>query len=199
MLQVSDSPSLSPSGRSKPDTRRTIALRRDALTDAERAAANAVIAEKADAAIAERNGRVVALYAAKGTEVSTAKLDAALRGRGVRVVYPRVTAGERALAFVATNVEALVLGTYGLREPAASLPVEPLDAIDLFVIPGIAFDRTGGRLGWGRGYYDATLAAARGVRLGLAFECQMVDEVTHEPHDIPMNLIVTEVATRVVA
>jgi 5-formyltetrahydrofolate cyclo-ligase len=174
-------------------------LRRDALSDAERAAASAVIAERADAAIAERNAHVVALYAAKGTEVATAKLDAALRGRGVRVVYPRVADGQRELVFVATSIENLALGTFGLREPAAGSPAEPLESIDIFVVPGVAFDRSGARLGWGRGYYDATLASARGVRLGLAFECQMVDEVTYEPHDIPMNVIVTEVATRVVA
>ncbi|CAN5866461.1 5-formyltetrahydrofolate cyclo-ligase [soil metagenome] len=173
-------------------------LRRDGLSDAERAVASAVIAERADAAIAERDARVVALYAAKGTEVATAKLDAALRARGIRVVYPRISGGDRTLAFVATRVEDLVLGTFGLREPAAALPAESLESIDVFVVPGVAFDRAGGRLGWGRGFYDATLATARGVRLGLAFECQMVDEVTHEPHDIPMNLIVTEVATRTV-
>jgi 5-formyltetrahydrofolate cyclo-ligase len=175
-----------------------MALRRDALSDAERTAASAVIAARADAAIAERHARVVALYAAKGTEVATAKLDAALRGRGVRVVYPRV-AGQRALAFVAATIDELVLGTFGLREPATALPSIPVDEIDIFVVPGIAFDRAGGRLGWGRGYYDATLSDARGIRLGLAFECQMVDAVALEPHDMPMNLIVTEVATREVA
>ncbi|HEY4058127.1 MAG TPA: 5-formyltetrahydrofolate cyclo-ligase [Kofleriaceae bacterium] len=188
-----------PSPRGKPVTRRTVVLRRDALSDAERAAASSVIAAKADAAIAERSAHVVALYAAKGTEVATAKLDSALRGRGVRVVYPRVVDGQRELAFCAVPVEALVLGTFGLREPAAAVRAEPLDSIDVFVVPGVAFDRSGGRLGWGRGYYDATLASARGARMGLAFECQLVDEVAHEAHDIPMNLIVTEVATRVVA
>ena len=73
--------------------------------------------------------------------------------------------------------------------------------IAAFVVPGLAFDRAGGRLGWGRGHYDATLAAASpaALRIGLAYERQLVPQVTREAHDMALHIIITEVATHVVA
>jgi len=90
----------------------------------------------------------------------------------------------------------LVAARFGLREPKVTMPVLPLDQITAFLIPGIAFDRAGSRIGWGRGYYDATLGAAPGaLRIGLAFECQLVDQIEREPHDAALHYIITEVAT----
>ena len=81
-----------------------------------------------------------------------------------------------------------------------SLPTLDVSQINAFVMPGLAFDRTGGRVGWGFGHYDATLVAApNALRIGLAFECQVVERVTHDPHDIPVHIIITEVATHTVA
>jgi 5-formyltetrahydrofolate cyclo-ligase len=75
-----------------------------------------------------------------------------------------------------------------------------LGQIAAFVVPGLAFDRDGGRIGWGRGHYDATFAAASpdAPRIGLGFECQLVEAVAHEPHDVALNIIITEVTTRMV-
>ncbi len=135
---------------------------------------------------------VVALYAPKSTEVETTAIDADVRRRGLRVAYPRVVAGTRVLEFAEG---ALAIGAFGLREPAG--PALALDEIAAFVIPGIAFDRDGGRIGWGHGYYDATLASARAdaLRIGLAFECQMVAAIPRDPHDIGVDLVVTETAS----
>ena len=118
---------------------------------------------------------------------------------GLVVVYPRVTEGERVLSFAAVDRRALVPAKYGLLEPRTGEPVVALSEIKLFVVPGVAFDRDGHRIGWGRGHYDATLAAApQGRRIALAFECQIVQSVKHEAHDAPMHAIITEVATHVV-
>ena len=135
---------------------------------------------------------VVALYAPKSTEVDTATLDAELRARGLRVAYPRVVAGTRVLELAETAIDMLAIGTYGIREPiGAALELAEVAA---FVVPGIAFDRDGGRLGWGHGYYDATLAAARpgALRIGLAFDCQVVERIPRDAHDIGVDLVVTE-------
>ena len=68
------------------------------------------------------------------------------------------------------------------------------------LLPGLAFDRAGGRIGWGRGHYDATFAAApSALRIGLAFERQVVEQVAREAHDEALHIIITEVATHVVA
>lgn len=172
------------------------------MTAAERAAASAVICDAANAMLAARlsPGQVVALYAAKGSEVGTERIDAFARERGLVVAYPRVNGRARQLAFHAVPIEALAPSRFELREPSADAPAVAVEDIAAFVVPGLAFDRAGGRLGWGRGHYDATLAAApRALRIGLAYERQLMDQVTREAHDVTLHIIITEVATHVVA
>jgi 5-formyltetrahydrofolate cyclo-ligase len=173
--------------------------RRDAMTSEERATANLAIegrlGELLDTLTA---GQVLALYAAKGSEVSTDAIDAMARARGLTVVYPRVFQNDRVLELAPSTIDALVKSAFGLREPVGAAIA--IGSVDMFVVPGVAFDRSGVRLGWGRGHYDATLAVARpdARRVGLAFECQLVERVEREAHDAPMHVIVTEVATHVV-
>jgi 5-formyltetrahydrofolate cyclo-ligase len=175
---------------------------RDAMTVAERAAASESICHAANALVAARfsAGQVLAVYAAKGSEVDTARIDERARARGLVVVYPRVDGQARLLAFHAVTPDELVPMRFGLHEPRADAPAVELPEIAGFIVPGLAFDRAGWRIGWGRGHYDATFAAAspRALRIGLAFECQMVEAVAHEPHDVALNIIITEVTTRMV-
>lgn len=180
----------------KPITRRTVLLRRDALSEQERASANTAIASSVMQLLAElAAGSVVALYAPKGTEVDTARIDAFARARGLRVAYPRIVDGDRRLAFHEVRVDELVASKFGLREPLASASVVELAELSALVIPGLAFDRAGGRIGWGRGYYDATLAAIpAALRIGLAFECQIIERVARDPHDAPLHYVVSEAA-----
>lgn len=140
---------------------------------------------------------IVALYAPKGSEVDTSALDAALRARGVAIAYPRVVDGQRLLAFHRASPDELVPARFGLREPRADDATRvAVDEIAAFVVPVLAFDRDGGRIGWGRGHYDATLAAApNALRVGLAFACQLVDHIDHEPHDIRLHHVITEIAS----
>ena len=165
----------------------------------ERLAASEAICDAANAVLAARalRGAAVALYSAKGSEVNTGRIDAFARGAGMVVAYPRVLAGARLLAFHAVTPDELAPAPFGLREPSADAPQVAVAAIAAFVVPGLAFDRSGGRIGWGRGHYDATLAAASpsALRVGLAYECQLVDEVAREAHDEALNIIITEVAT----
>jgi len=172
------------------------------MTAAERAAASAVICDAANAMLAARlsPGEAVALYAAKGSEVDTQRVDAFARARGLVVAYPRVNGQARRLAFHAVPIEALAPARFELREPSADAPAVAVEDISAFVLPGLAFDRAGGRIGWGRGHYDATLAAApRALRIGLAYDRQVVDQVAREAHDVALHIIITEVATHVVA
>ncbi len=189
------------SSRNKRITRRALLAQRDALSEVERAEKSQRIAEAADALLANvEAGAVVALYASKGSEVSTAGIDAAARARGLVVAYPRVIGDGRPLAFHAARTDELVPAGFGLREPPLHAPEIELAKIAVFFVPGLAFDRGGGRVGWGRGHYDATLAAAPGARrVGLAFDFQLVDGVPCEPHDAPLHVILTEVATYTVA
>lgn len=85
----------------------------------------------------------------------------------------------------------LVKGAYGIYEPRIIEPAKVND-IDIAIIPGIAFDRRGGRLGFGKGYYDRFLSEFHGVKIGFCYEFQLIDELPLDSHDIPMDIIITE-------
>jgi 5-formyltetrahydrofolate cyclo-ligase len=181
------SPTTRSGSRGKPATRRTLLSRRDALTEIERALKSAVIGEAAIEWLEDKlaPGSVVALYAAKGSEVETSAIDAAMRAAGMIVVYPRVQTDRKELAFHRATLEELVPARFGLREPRLDAPAIAIDAIDAFIVPGL---------------YDATFAAARaGVpRVGVGFECQVVESVPREPHDQLLDVIISEDATHTV-
>jgi len=104
----------------------------------------------------------------------------------------------RLLAVQLTNPDTqLEAGCFGIAEPTASRIVEAkVDpaTIDTVIIPGSVFDQSGGRLGYGGGFYDRFLseAAPQAIRVGVAFEMQLVDRVPMEPHDQYMDILVTE-------
>ena len=87
-------------------------------------------------------------------------------------------------------------GAFGVREPSPDMPVIPLDQIDAFLCPGLAFDPRGGRLGRGRGFYDRMLAGARpdALRIGVCFPWQIVPDVFPEAHDVFMDGILSAVS-----
>jgi 5-formyltetrahydrofolate cyclo-ligase len=85
----------------------------------------------------------------------------------------------------------LKIGQFGIREPTETCPQIPLNRLDLILVPGVAFDLRGRRLGRGRGFYDQLLAGVRGKTCGVAFDEQIVNEVPVEPHDVLLNCILT--------
>ena len=133
----------------------------------------------------------VALYAALPDEADPFDAVGYLRRAGVRVLLPRVR--DHDLEFVDIDEFAsLTPGWRGVREPAG----EPatLDDIDAIVVPGLAFDRSGRRLGQGGGHYDRLLARLprRSARIGLCLACQVVAEVPADERDEAVDLLVTE-------
>lgn len=103
---------------------------------------------------------------------------------------PRVV-GPAALAWgIADAWASLVPGRFGIPEPRDA-PEEILPDVDVVLVPGLAFDPRGGRLGWGRGYYDRALGQSRARRIGLCLAPGLVHAVPTEPHDIRMHAVVT--------
>jgi 5-formyltetrahydrofolate cyclo-ligase len=134
----------------------------------------------------------LALYSPINNEVQTSDLLKAALQTGKRVYYPRVS-GER-LQFCRVNSAAdLSPGAFGVAEPIAA-PDTVVEQLDLIVVPGVAFDRSGYRLGYGKGFYDRELARvpAATLSVGLCFEFQLCPAVPHEAHDRPVRLVVTE-------
>jgi 5-formyltetrahydrofolate cyclo-ligase len=95
------------------------------------------------------------------------------------------------LAAVVRDREALRPGRFGVLEPAAGCPVISLNQLDLMLVPGVAFDLSGGRVGRGKGFYDRLLAEVRGHKCGVAYDVQIVPSVPVEPHDIHVDSILT--------
>jgi 5-formyltetrahydrofolate cyclo-ligase len=175
--------------------RREARARRDSAAPAVRAAADAAIAASVDAALLASlpTGAIVCLYDAIASEVRTREIATRAIARGLVLAYPRIVRGRLELTLHRATPDELRPGMLGLLEPAADAPAIAADECALILMPGLAFDRAGGRLGWGRGHYDATFASAPDARrAGLAYESQLVDRLPTDEHDLPVHLIVTE-------
>jgi len=169
---------------------------RDGLSSAERASASQAIA----ATLSQRpdfdSARVVLLTLPFGSEWDTRLLLAAALGRGKTVAAPRVNVARRMLELhELRDAEADVCPGYrGIPEPRSECPKTALAAIDWILVPGVAFDAQGRRVGYGGGYYDRLLPTlpASALRVAGAFEVQIVDRVPTAPHDLALDTIVTE-------
>jgi 5-formyltetrahydrofolate cyclo-ligase len=163
------------------------------LGHGERAAAALAFAARIDEVPGFRAARVLAVYAPLGTEADPTALALRAAARGATLLYPRVRRGDRRLAFAPGTPGALVVGPLGALEPPAGVAEAPLDAVDAVVVPCLACSPDGLRLGRGGGYYDATLPAMpRALRVGVAFEVQLVPALPGEPHDARLDALVTE-------
>jgi 5-formyltetrahydrofolate cyclo-ligase len=176
---------------------RTAAIsRRDALTADQRAAAGARIADRLRALPAYQQARCVLLYVSMRSEVDTfALLDELLAARRGVCVPVTDWAARRLDLFALTDRAELAPGRYGVPEPRPETrrPVDP-SAIDLALVPGVAFDPCGRRLGYGAGLFDGLLPRlpVSCPRWGLAFAAQMVDELPADPHDQRVDAVITE-------
>jgi 5-formyltetrahydrofolate cyclo-ligase len=126
-------------------------------------------------------------------EVDLRPLDATLRARGVRVAYPGVDPETGAMTFrFVSDPDAMEEHSFGFREPS---PGEPeADEIDVIVVPALALDPRGHRIGYGAGYYDAALPryAPPATTVAVAFDFQLVAEVPESPVDVPVAWLVTD-------
>lgn len=141
---------------------------------------------------------IVAGYVAMRGEADPLPLLAALQEEDVITALPRIEARAAALGFFRwINGEPLVEGTFGTSEPGQEAEaVTP----DIVLVPLIAFDKDGARLGYGGGFYDRTLEALRMrhkvLAVGFAFEAQEADNLPAEPHDAALDAVVTEKGVR---
>jgi 5-formyltetrahydrofolate cyclo-ligase len=180
----------------KRELRATLTASLARLSPVDRLARSTRIAERLAALPLLEAARTVAVYAPLGSEADAGLAAARLRGRGIRILYPRSEPGQRRLVFCACEPAALVRGPLGALEPLAGEPEVRLAEVDAFVLPGLAFSQDGLRLGRGGGYYDVTLQQApQAARVGLAFDLQVLEALPHEPHDAALDAVVTESRT----
>lgn len=166
-----------------------------ALAPDARAAAEAEIARRVWTLPEIAGARTLLVYASLPEEVGTDALAAEARRRGILLVYPRCLSEGRMTLHAVKSPVALRPGRYGIREPDAdACPVRRVEDVDAALIPGLAWDRGGHRLGRGAGYYDRLLAdpAWRGFRCGLFFAAQEAAAVPHDAWDVPLDAVVTD-------
>ena len=134
----------------------------------------------------------------KENEVDTRELIEISLEQGKRVVVPVLEQGKKTMAHaLIESLNELVAGPWGLvqPDPAKANWLEEQAVIDLVVVPGIAFDRRGHRIGFGGGYYDRFLADLQAVKLGLCYDDLVLQEIPNESHDVPMDIVVAQTAT----
>jgi 5-formyltetrahydrofolate cyclo-ligase len=171
---------------------RARAARRTVLPEYRAAHAHAV-AERVLALPEMASAAAVMLYGPSPEEVDVSVLEFALRQRGVRIAYPRM-AGFRTLSVHWVDDPAVLLrGEFGLLEPPEDAPQTAISHISAIIVPGVAFDSEGNRLGFGGGYYDSLLGGPDPVppTIGVAYDEQIVDAVPHNERDRPTDIVVT--------
>jgi 5,10-methenyltetrahydrofolate synthetase len=176
--------------------RREVLARRDALPADVRAAASTAIAQRVAALPKFVAARAVLLTLAFRSEWNTRPLVHAALANAKTVVVPRVDRQTRMLDLHSIDDldRDVVPGHLDILEPLPSCPQVPPEAIEFVLVPGVAFDADGRRLGYGGGYYDRLLPllAPGTPRVAGAFDIQIVERVPAAPHDVRVDAIVTE-------
>jgi 5-formyltetrahydrofolate cyclo-ligase len=139
------------------------------------------------------SAKVVLTYAALPAELDPSMAIEVLRERGALIAYTRIEApGVLGLHEVDSDVE-LIPGPLGIRQPAETAPRVAHEAIDAVIVPGVAYDESGRRLGYGGGYFDRLLPQLRHecVRIGVAFDEQLLADIPSLEHDAVVDIVVT--------
>ncbi len=180
----------------KKEIRESVSARRNALSDEDVILASTSIIENLQSSFMYKKARTVLFYCSTRGEVYThGAISAAIKG-GKIVALPKTNTGTRELVlYKIRSLSDLAKGAYGVLEPVPDhLHKISIQDIDLVIVPGVAFDKEGNRIGLGLGYYDRLLPGVAGLGsiCALAYSFQIVEKIPHDAHDIPMDCIFCE-------
>lgn len=181
----------------KKHLRQRILELRDAIPLEERLERSGILTRKLLGTLEYQRAECLMGYCSMGSEYETCEVLRNVIDRGRHLVLPRVNRQKKTLElFLVENLEAgLREGIWGIREPDPDV-CEPVSfsQVDFVLMPGVAFDGKGYRLGYGGGFYDKLLASADSTlcKVAVAFREQQVDIVPREPHDIPLSQLITD-------
>ena len=183
----------------KDSIRKEILLRRSALSSEERRLRSRALQTRLFNRVEFRKAKIIQFYISFNHEVETREMIAgALEiGKKVFVPYMKEGQGEIGLSELKDLKQEVQKNRNGFEEPFGPFirPADPAQ-VDLWVIPGVAFDLSGNRIGYGMGFYDRLLSSsASGVLTGIAFDLQLVDTIPVEAHDARMDQVITEYRT----
>jgi 5-formyltetrahydrofolate cyclo-ligase len=173
--------------RLKKEARERYRALRESLSPQQVSAASAALRKQLSSWNTLLQARTVLTYIAFRNEIDLIPLCELFPG--IAWVAPRVV-GER-LVLHPYDPTRLVRHAYGMLEPAADLPVIDPATLDLVLVPGVAFDRRGGRMGFGGGFYDGFLPTSHALRVGVTYDHCLADQLPTDEHDQRMDWIVT--------
>lgn len=182
---------------SRAELRQQMLTRRDRLPEPQRQEKSRALAARLGSLDCFRQARTILFFASFRSEVDTFFLMGQALEQGVQVAAPLSVTQEKELkVFAISDISAdLVPGYQGILEPDPQRcpQLDPV-ILDVVIVPGSVFDRHGGRMGYGGGYYDRFLAnrAPQATRVGICFDLQLVDEVPMAAHDQYLDYVVTE-------
>jgi len=175
--------------------RQKVLAARASLGERARAAKSSLIQQKVQALAEYQAAGTVMLFMNFRDEVETTGLAEDALARGKRLVLPYCAPGGILIPAFVQDLDSLVTGKWGIREPRKEglVKAEPAE-IDFVLVPGAAFDLNGNRLGYGAGFYDRFLGLLSPTipRVAIAFACQLTPEVPVEAHDKKMSCLITE-------
>ena len=169
------------------------AMRKSLSPETQRLAGEAVCERVLSLAAYKNAERVMAYIACRG-ELDVSPVIGDILASGKTLLLPRCEADGTLTARKITSPEALLPGAYGIPEPAEDAEIAPPESIDLILVPGVAFDGEGVRLGQGGGYYDRLLSETSAVKAGICHDAALIDRVPREAHDIRMDAVITPTA-----
>jgi len=135
---------------------------------------------------------VMFYYPVRGEVNILPLVETVLKDKTKRVLFPKITTEGELIAIEVPDMDFLRKGKYGIPEPIGGKIVKP-EKIDLVIVPAVAFDTEGNRLGMGKGFYDRFLPRIKGKKIGVAYDFQIVQpgELPVEPHDSGVDIVIT--------
>lgn len=181
---------------SKADLRARLTERLDRLSDSDLKQASQTICDRLFSLTVVANALALAFYVPIQKEVNLMPLAQQMQAQQKTILFPRYINDRDAyeLASVSNINTDLVLGKFGIPEPGKQCPVWPAEDDSsrcVWFVPGVGFDHDGNRLGRGNGYYDRFLNTKH-IIIGVANDCQIVESIPADPHDVKMDLVVTD-------
>lgn len=184
---------MTPPAHAKPTLRARLRAELKAHSSASAASASAALCVRVRASPLWQTARAVLLFFPLPSEPDISPLLDEALASGKLLALPRFNATTNTYEPVQVRdlARELVTGPFGVREPTADCPLVTMNRLDLALVPGLAFDARGDRLGRGKGHYDRLLAGFPGRTVGVTFDFQVVAQVPVEPNDIVLDAVVT--------
>lgn len=174
----------------KDDLRKKLKAMRRSLSAEEMAAASEKINKRLKDVLSGK--RCVMAYLSAFKEVCVDGTIRTLLNNGAITAAPVTNEADFSITpFRLTDLNSVTHGAYGIREPLKNQQIDKR-VIEAVIVPGIGFDRNGGRIGFGKGYYDRFLSDFDGLKIGVCYDFQLVDKIETDENDIPMDMIITE-------